>query len=228
MIIAIPYKPASRRKASDLAQELTLIAKAQGGDTAARNALVTVYTPLFWKLARRIRARGLDLDDLFQLAVVEFLAALDHYDPARSSFITFLYLYIPHHLQRAAMQHGLIWLPAGATRRGSTRAYADHAITGGAALNDRDYLEAPAWEEMDPAQRYEVIEEGQATLRFTRRAVKAIDALPYRRAFVVRARYLQGQTLAQVGARLGVTRERVRQIELKAIEALRKILKVPA
>ena len=58
------------------------------------------------------------------------------------------------------------------------------------------------------------------------RARAAVAALPPRQRQVVKARYLEvpGRTLEAVGGELGVTRERVRQIEVGAFEKLRTML----
>lgn len=53
---------------------------------------------------------------------------------------------------------------------------------------------------------------------------QALDDLKPREALVVRARYLTEppETLAEMGKKLGLSRERVRQIEVEALEKLRK------
>lgn len=49
-----------------------------------------------------------------------------------------------------------------------------------------------------------------------------VDALPDEQPEVIRARFQRGETLRATGERLGVTIERVRQIESKALRELRK------
>lgn len=51
---------------------------------------------------------------------------------------------------------------------------------------------------------------------------KAIARLPEREAKVIRGRFVDGLTLEEVGAKVGLSRERVRQIEGKALEQLTK------
>lgn len=55
----------------------------------------------------------------------------------------------------------------------------------------------------------------------------AIDALPDRVGQVIRWRYLDGLALHEIGERLGVTKERVRQIVVAGLELLRKHLGTP-
>jgi RNA polymerase sigma factor (sigma-70 family) len=51
-----------------------------------------------------------------------------------------------------------------------------------------------------------------------------VDNLPLQQQKVVNLRYKDGKTLEQAGKVLGVTKERVRQIEKKALDALRALL----
>jgi RNA polymerase sigma-B factor len=53
------------------------------GDQAAREALVSRYTPLSRSLARRYGRSSEPFDDLFQVAQLGLLKALDRYDPER-------------------------------------------------------------------------------------------------------------------------------------------------
>lgn len=54
----------------------------------------------------------------------------------------------------------------------------------------------------------------------------ALDALPPREAFVIRARYLEEvrPTFAAIGRELGVSKDRARQLEAKALDRLRHLL----
>ncbi|MEO8178270.1 MAG: sigma-70 family RNA polymerase sigma factor [Deltaproteobacteria bacterium] len=49
------------------------------------------------------------------------------------------------------------------------------------------------------------------------RVEAALAQLPARAQHVLRGRYWRGKTLTEVGAEIGVTRERVRQIEVAAL-----------
>ena len=54
---------------------------------------------------------------------------------------------------------------------------------------------------------------------------RALDRLPQRMSGVVRARFIEGRTLAAVGAELGVTKERIRQIQNQGMERIYKDMK---
>ncbi len=57
----------------------------QDGDQRAREALIERYLPLSQRLARRYKHSGEDLDDLYQVASLALLKALDRFDPDRGS-----------------------------------------------------------------------------------------------------------------------------------------------
>ena len=64
-------------------------------------------------------------------------------------------------------------------------------------------------------------EPGPEEALMRREVQEALACLPERHQEVLRGR-LQGETLAEIGARLGISRERVRQIEAKALLKLKK------
>ncbi|ODU09054.1 MAG: RNA polymerase subunit sigma-70 [Rubrivivax sp. SCN 71-131] len=55
----------------------------------------------------------------------------------------------------------------------------------------------------------------------------AIDSLTEREAYVIRERFFSETTLADLSERIGLTRERVRQIEKKALRKLRHVSRIP-
>ena len=57
-----------------------LLRRAQAGDTAAAEQMVTENTGLIWSVARRFFGRGVEPDDLYQLGCVGFLKAMQGFD----------------------------------------------------------------------------------------------------------------------------------------------------
>jgi RNA polymerase sigma factor (sigma-70 family) len=55
----------------------------------------------------------------------------------------------------------------------------------------------------------------------------AIDSLTEREAYVIRERFFSETTLEELSERMEVTRERVRQIEIKALRKLRHVSRIP-
>ena len=85
---------------------------------------------------------------------------------------------------------------------------------------DSERVELFATRPPDPEETVADAEEGE---RLRERLLEALDVLDARERFVVSARWLEEhpETLAALGRRLGVTRERVRQIEIRAKAKLR-------
>jgi RNA polymerase sigma-B factor len=79
-------EPAPARARADA----TLLARYREGDEAARSDVVERFLPLARQLARRYARANEPLDDLFQVASVGLLKAIDRYDPERGyAFSTF-------------------------------------------------------------------------------------------------------------------------------------------
>ncbi len=77
----------------------------------------------------------------------------------------------------------------------------------------------------DAAERPDIVMEEASTVAGARAAIEAVMAgFVERHREVIRLRFLQGLTLEGLGERMGVTRERVRQIETKAVPRLREAL----
>ena len=52
---------------------------------ALRDELIELWLPMAERIAVRFRGRGESLDDLYQVAALGLVKAVDHYDPARGS-----------------------------------------------------------------------------------------------------------------------------------------------
>jgi RNA polymerase sigma-B factor len=79
-------EPAPARARADA----TLLARYRDGDEAAREDVVERFLPLARQLARRYARGNEPLDDLFQVASVGLLKAIERYDPQRGyAFSTF-------------------------------------------------------------------------------------------------------------------------------------------
>ena len=65
-------------------ETLRLIARYHSsGDMAARDAVAEAYLYIAEIIARRFSGRGVDYDDLYQVAALALVRALDRFDPAR-------------------------------------------------------------------------------------------------------------------------------------------------
>lgn len=74
-------------------------------------------------------------------------------------------------------------------------------------------------------ERLERVSAGNEQDPFRQRLETALAALPVRLAWIVEQRFLEERTLQDVGDELGLSRERVRQLESRALTALRAVMR---
>lgn len=158
----------------------------------ARNALVTSNLGLVHHHARRFAGRGVDHDDLVQVAAFGLMRAAELHDPARGAF----------------GMYATIWIKS-AMGEAVRRARAEPPVEVEAEVEDPGAV--------DPAA-------GLAEAELS----AAVGRLPARHRAVVVGRFgLDGGhplTLAEVAARLGVSRQRVHALEGAALATLRGLL----
>jgi RNA polymerase sigma factor (sigma-70 family) len=184
---------------------------------AARLALLRQWDPMAWheasKWFRGNASRG-DVRDYHGAAVLGMWEAAQKFDPCKGYvFSTYAYWYILKHLKLVAHHEasGGIYVPINQGNTGvSVRPFGQMVTGDGTApfegtIPDR---ESPS-QDVPP-----VADEVWA-------AVDRIVADP-RERLVLRRRFRDGRTLDQVGVELGVSKERVRQIETAALNQLRE------
>jgi RNA polymerase sigma factor (sigma-70 family) len=215
-----------------------LFRRAQSGDVAARNAIVTANLGLVHAVARRYAAHHPgELDDLTQAGALGLARAVERFDPERGvRFSTYAGLWVRASCTRYLAAQGDV--SAGRVGRPSVQRRLDAVPDGEHEHRDRLRRQLVA---MAPALRLDAPlgdAEGSTHLDMVpdagplpdelaaqraRVAVahRAIEVLDERSARIMRRR-LEGATLAAVGRELGVSRERVRQIEALALPVLRE------
>jgi len=165
----------------------------------ARNALVTSNLGLVHHHARRFAGRGVDHDDLVQVAAFGLMRAAELHDPARGAF----------------GMYATIWIKS-AMREAVERARA--GVSAGPPVEAEDVVDPGA---VDPL-------EALADAERAARVRAAVAALPGRHRVVVEGRYgLDGGpplTLVEVAARLGVSKQRAHALEGAALATLRGLL----
>jgi RNA polymerase sigma factor (sigma-70 family) len=160
------------------------------------------------------------LEDCVQVASLALLNAIDHFDPARGiKFITYCVKSIRLTLSRTADAMGMVRDPINVSadmRNGRNLGnplyeYAERASS---------VLPLEDWARTTIPERDHIVfqrEEWELTK-------KALAYLDPRAKEVITRRYLQGEMLHEVGSHLGISKERVRQIEKKALFKLRRLL----
>jgi RNA polymerase primary sigma factor len=223
--------------------DLALVAAWQTGDRAAGAELVRRHEGLLYRHARRLVGRA-DMDDLMQEARIGFLHGCTRFDPAFGVKVpTYALSWARQRLQACALRGTAVHLPPG----GKTNKVTYHAqrMAGELGTTDaRAILDALGLERSGrllEAVRFtlrghdEAAEDMHLTAsgpdpgenvdreRLLAEIRAALEVLPERaRAIVLRR--LDGERLESIGRDLGVSRERVRQIEAQAYSRLREEL----
>lgn len=225
-----------------------LIRRAQAGDRAAGEALVTENAGLVWSIARRFFGRGIDPDDLYQLGCLGFLKAVEGYDPAfGTQFSTYAVPKIAGEIRRFLRDDGAIKVSRGLKERAAAIKLARSRLTG--SLGREPQLSELARETGLTPEEIAMAETATAATEsiqresgedgFTLEDVltdsetedhlierialrQAIGTLPEREAMVIRLRYFHGLTQERVARVLGVSQVQVSRIERKALTHLRE------
>jgi len=202
-------------------EERALAVRARAGDAVARDTLVRRNLPLVVAFARQQSRGGVRLDELVQEGNLGLLRAVEKFDPdAGTRFATYALWWIRAYVWR------YLKLARSAVRpKSGTAAAADLSLD--APLDedgDVTRLERIPDDEPAPDARY-ADAEGDARVR------GALDRVRRRLGDlgwdIVRSRLQQDppDTLEQIGKRWGVSRERVRQVELQTKRFLRGYLR---
>lgn len=197
---------------------------------AERKLCVTDHMGLCRSIARRYSriCTHLTFDDLLQESVIGLTRALELFEPSRGfAFSTFASHWIRQACTRAiANRERTVRIPVWRLAHNSKHGISSHerVVSTDAALDDDepgrtllDVLMADASE--DPEQTADAAARW-AALR------AAIAQLPDRQRDVISQR-LRGRTLREIGEGWGLSRERARQLEAEATEALRRCVARP-
>ncbi len=211
-------------------REHRLAHRTRRGEWGARNELVQSNLRLVVKIAREYANSWAPIEDLISEGNLGLIEAVRRYDPRRGvRFAAYAAWWIRKYVRGAWEHHrkaasAPLYEPGATGREGALRLWRrlssleePRTTSGASALESR--LAAP-----DPGPE-ETLREAEiaSVLR------ELIARLPEDERRVLRARYgLAGgaaRTLTEIGHSLGCTREWARQIELRAIGRLRRILR---
>lgn len=86
-----------------------LIAKAQAGDSAARDILIEENLGLVHHIVKRFTGRGYDMEDLFQTGTIGLMKAIDHFDLSYDvKFSTYAVPLIAGEIKRFLRDDGMV------------------------------------------------------------------------------------------------------------------------
>lgn len=196
--------------------ERDLIRRGQAGDLTARDALFDQFYPLMWRFALRARTRQVEAAELVQHCYLAFERALKLFDlkrVPRVRFMSYLYTAMAHAISHKDARNSLVRIPEGVRL--------EVFSLDSAADGDRTILSRLAC----PSAAKDVHwREHRDQWRLVR---KAINGLAPREKRIIKLR-LRSMTLTGIGEMLGVTKERVRQLEQRALKRIRETLNVKA
>ncbi len=212
-----------------------------------RDAAIASYLPLVRKIARRIKrlVPGLDLDDLIGDGSVGLIRAIDTYDPQRGPLLR----QYARRLIVGAMLNGIRRMDPVSERArriardGENQRYAIALDRGEVPSMAEMNRRTPGFERAVAATQWgqplsldAPLPEGERVVmnwhedparilerRYDRDALEQLVAtLPPRQHRIVTSHYFGGRSLRAIGEQLAVSPQRVSQLHLNAISALRE------
>ena len=233
-----------------MTDNLELIRRAQAGDKEADAALVEHNNGLIWSIVRRYVGRGVEQDDLYQLACLGFLKAVRGFDgDYGTQFSTYAVPKIAGEIRRFLRDDGTVKVSRSVkeqavrlrqlqsrmeTELGREVTVSELAEAAGVSVEEVAMCEQ-ATQSADSLQR-EVGEDGSALGELlgddgieeqvtTKLALReAMAALPEREARVIALRYGRCLTQQPCARILGVSQVQVSRLERRAVERLREQL----
>lgn len=227
-----------------------LIAKSQAGDMDARETLIVENSGLIWSVTRRFLGRGTEADDMYQLACLGFLKAVDGFDlNFGTQFSTYAVPKIAGEIRRFLRDDGAVKVSRGIKERAAVIKSARNQLCN--SLGREPTLSELAEETGYSPEDIAVAESATANIEsinqvtgnegFTLENVltdtkseenfleqialrQAIEKLPEREAMVIKLRYFHGLTQQRVSKVLDVSQVQVSRIEKKALEKLRQLM----
>jgi RNA polymerase sigma factor (sigma-70 family) len=202
-------------------EEYALARRARKGDERARETLASCNLAFVVSVAKKFSHRGARLDDLVQEGNVGLMKAIEHFDPKKNvRFATYAVWWIRAYITRF-LKDNRSQVRGGESERGSMVDFSlDVTIDEDGETTFLERLEEPSAGPQDSFIGKEQDDEVQAALA---KVKKRIGDLGWD---IVQERLTQDKprTLEELGQRWGVSRERVRQVELKTKHFLARYL----
>jgi len=218
-----PYLRALPRfRALTREEERDLADRARAGDERAREELVKRNLPFVVAVAKRCMGRGARLDDLVQEGNIGLLKAVEKFDTGKGTrFSTYAIWWIRAYVQKYLKEvHSSVRGGEDGARRGLRDLSLDVAVDEDGEITALDRLpdDAPT-----PDESYFSTRSDEMVRDRLERFRKRIGPLGWD-ILEERLSSDSPQTLEQIGKRWGLSRERVRQVELQTRTFLRRAL----
>jgi RNA polymerase sporulation-specific sigma factor len=227
-----------------------LIARCQAGDADAKETLILENSGLIWSVTRRFLGRGAEADDLYQLACLGFLKAVDGFDlDYGTQFSTYAVPKIAGEIRRFLRDDGAVKVSRSIKERAATIKIARNNLTNtlgreptvselseytGISLEDIAIAEgATSGVESinhttaeDGFSLENILSDTQSEEAMLECMAlrQAVDKLSEREGLTIRLRYFHGLTQQRVSKIMRVSQVQISRIEKKALEKLRELL----
>ena len=229
-----------------------LIEKAQAGDASARKILIEENLGLVHHIVKRFAGRGYEVEDLFQTGTIGLMKAIDHFDLSYDvKFSTYAVPLIAGEIRRFLRDDGPVKVSRSlkdanyklrqeAARIPTLRelcektgiAYED-AVMAGAAAGEVESLSKPVYEgdgkeialmdQLAARSADNTWEDAEKNRLVDRMLLKQlIDELPEQEKILIRLRYYEDQTQAQIAKKLGISQVQVSRMEKKILIRMRE------
>lgn len=205
-------------------EENALVAEAAAGDKDAQTKLLAMHDRMVWKVAtaHAKRWKRADVDDLAQGGRMGLLTAVNRFDASRGCrFITYATHWIANGVKMEAHRSELIYVPSYLSYRSADRKHAGNAV------NARHLVSVDEMAMTEDSHPFELLitdarAETESSLAEELTILqKAVDNLDLRLKYVLIRRYFDGQSLRAISESMGITKERVRQLQEQALAKLR-------
>jgi len=209
-------------------QEQAFVTRIKAGDGAAREAFAAHYMNLARNLAHRYDASGVPYEDREAAAYLGLSYALDHiaragernadtFDPDESRFSTYAARWMKEYVRKTITAH----------YAHSCEVSASSVCIGCIGVADDSWLDTIAVDDaVSPHDAASFAEQAAHMLAAMKERLTAREADVLERRYGLNGYHGQPSTLRAIGDALGVSHERVRQIESGALDKLRMELAV--
>lgn len=230
-----------------MTETVELIMRAQQGDREASERLVSENTGLIRSVTRRFIGRGTEADDLYQLACLGFLKAVEGFDVTYGTqFSTYAVPKIAGEIRRFLRDDGAVKVSRTIREQALTIRVARNHLT--TSLGREPTISEVAAQTGLSAEEIALAENATACTESINRQNRedgftlediltdteseellvekislrqAIEKLPEREKHVIKLRYFHGLTQDRTAKVLGVSQVQISRIEKKALEILR-------
>lgn len=189
-------------------------------DYHAREQCILSVVPLAIHIATRWydRSQLVDKDTYISAALEGIINGVDHYDPTRGALTTGVAVYIKQAIHAMLKKRNLIRIPSTvladhlkeAARKANNIANIDDAVNCSNMMLYDDNKVIVDEENEEKQRELDILHE-------------AINSLCNREQYII-TKSMYGATLQDIGKHFGISKERVRQIHIKATNRLKKLI----